>query len=50
MAIGLNSSRLSLAALPPQSPYGLPSSPVRFGQHTTMRQRESPCPLLLYLR
>ncbi len=44
MAIGLNSSKLSLAAPPLQSPFVLPSSPVRFGQNTKMRQRESPCP------
>ena len=44
MAIGLNSSKLSLAAPPPQSPFVLPSSPIRFGQHTKMRQRESLCP------
>jgi hypothetical protein len=44
MAIGLNSSRLALLTHPPQSPYVLPSSPGRFGQHSKMRRRTSLCP------
>ena len=50
MATGLNSSRLALPAQPPQSSFVLPSSPVRFGQHTQDEAARAPLPLLLYLR